>query len=369
MKKIINRRLLFRIHSWAGIKLSILFFIVCFSGTIAVFSSELDWLFNPATRAESSEQTASFNEAYNNIKNKYPDGVITFWQRAREPYLADIVHVNLEEGFKYVFVNPYTAEVQGDADITLQRFFRDLHYFLFIPWQVGHYTVLVFGFLLFASLITSMFIYKNWYKKLFILRIGKGKGVFYSSLHKLIGAWSIPFMFLISLTSIWYFIERADFPKVSHYLRVEIPKVDTTGIILPVTINDYVIDYDKCVQLAESAIPNLKVKTILPPGKIDSPVYLTGVSDVSLVRNRANRVYIDPYRYDALKVQKAENINTVTWINDIADPLHFGYWGGWITKIIWFIFGMTITMLTITGPWIYWKRTAYIKKRLQGKKI
>ncbi|HBS12889.1 MAG TPA: hypothetical protein DEO36_10170, partial [Flavobacteriaceae bacterium] len=43
----INKKFFLKIHSWIGIKLSILFFIVCFSGTLATLSLEMDWLFIP----------------------------------------------------------------------------------------------------------------------------------------------------------------------------------------------------------------------------------------------------------------------------------------------------------------------------------
>ncbi len=54
-------------------------------------------------------------------------------------------------------------------------------------------------------------------------------------------------------------------------------------------------------------------------------------------------MYINPNTYEVVKVQNAKNISTTMWINDIADPLHFGNWGGLTTKIIWFIFGLGIS--------------------------
>lgn len=165
LSKVFHKDTLFKIHGWVGIKLSILFFIVCFSGTLAVFSHEMDWLFNPAMRANPQETYASRNLAVENIQMVFPEGTITYWERARESYLTDIVYVKGNEGLKYVFVNPYTAQVQGFADVTIQRFFRDLHYFLFIPDQVGNFIVLFFGFVLIISLITGMLYYRDWYKK------------------------------------------------------------------------------------------------------------------------------------------------------------------------------------------------------------
>lgn len=366
MKKFLNKDTLFKIHGWVGMKLSILFFIVCFSGTLAVFSHEMDWLFNPSMRATPANTFASRNLAVSNILKVFPEGQITYWERSREPYLTDIVFVKVSDGLKYVFVNPYTAEVQGFASVTIQRFFRDLHYFLFIPNQVGNYLVLFFGFVLIISLITGMLYYKEWYKKLFVLKIGKGSQPFYSSLHKMVGAWSIPFMILIGATCMWYFVERSDFPKISPHLEVKVREIDP---ISDTSWNSMDLDFDRFLTIAENAIPGLVVKDIVPPATPDKPFYLTGTSDVPLVRHRANRVYINPHTFEVIQVQKADEINTVTWINDIADPLHFGYWGGLITKAIWFLLGAGLSSLILTGPWLYVKRRLKVKNLTRERRL
>ncbi|MGD1841933.1 MAG: PepSY-associated TM helix domain-containing protein [Thermonemataceae bacterium] len=361
-----NKKTFFRLHSWIGVKLSILFFIVCFSGTLATLSHEMDWLLNPATRATPSVTTASKDLIVKNVYKAYPTGKITYWMGAPLPYLCDIIYVEVEKQRWYVFANPYTGEVQGASALTFQRFFRDLHYFLFIPFQVGHFTVLIFGFLLFISLGTALFFYKKWYRKLFDLEVGKGRVVFFRSLHRLVGVWSVPFTLLFSITGIWYFMERTNTAAISSTANPEMPEIITTidSIAFERVVKS--IDYNKAEQAAQRAIAALQVKDILPPENVGDPIYLTGISQVPLVRNRANRVYIDPETYEVIQVQKAEETNTVTWLNDIADPLHFGYWGGLITKIIWFVAGLGISGLVLTGIWISLKRkvkSEYLQKR------
>lgn len=363
----LTKRTLFQIHSWIGIKLSILFFIVCFSGTIATLSNELDWLFNPAFRANPSDIKVPKNEIRDNLAELYPGGNLTYWMRPEAPYLCDIVYVQHEGKQRYVFANPYTGDIQGAVGITIQRYFRDLHYYLFIPFQIGHFTVLIFAFLLLFSLLTALLFYKKWYRKLFELKTGNGLLVLMRSLHRLVGLWSIPFALLFALTGIWYFIERADVGNVSNDLRVEVPKVDSTtygsnGYQTDLVFN---VDYDRAIDSARAQIPGLIVQDILPPYAQGAPLYLNGTSQVKLVRNRANRVYLHPVTYEVLMVQRAEDINTATWLNDIADPLHFGYWGGLITKIIWFVMGMGISGLVLSGIWIALKRKSRSIKKQQ----
>lgn len=363
-----NKKIFFKIHSWIGIKLSILFFIVCFSGTIATLSHELDWLFIKEIRATPQDTLASRNLILTNLKNEFPKGKLTYWLRTDEPYLCDILYVERPKlGRTYVFANPYTGAIQGHANITIQRFFRDLHYFLFIPFQLGHFTVLIFGFLLLISLITALVFYKKWWKKLFKLQTGKGTLVFFRSLHRLVGLWSIPFSVLFSITGIWYFAERTNVAGLSTQVNPKSPKIENTSK------NDtgnfsQTIDYDKAIAIAKQEIPNIKVGGISPSKNSNQAIYLRGKSDAPLVRQRANRVYINPNNYEVLKVQKAEDISALMWINDIADPLHFGYFGGLLTKIIWFFAGLAISLLVLSGIWITLKRKK-IKRKNKDTKV
>lgn len=365
----INKKKLFAIHSWVGIKVSILFFVVCFSGTLATLSNEIDWLFMPDIRAVSKEETASVNAMVKNVREAYPGGEFIYMMAAEAPYLCHQAYVQQDGKLWYVFVNPYTAEVQGASTMTFYRFFRDLHYYLFIPFGFGHYTVLIFGFLLLISLLTAITFYKSWYRKLFELKRGSGKLVFYRSLHRLVGVWSVPFMILFSITGIWYFLERTNTGGISRIANGSTPEIELastdTAYINRIA---FVTDYDRALEHAQQEIPGLQVKDFSPPTE-KTPIYFTGKSEVPLVRNRANRVYVHPETYQVLKVQKAEALNTTTYLNDIADPLHFGDWGGLTTKVIWFIFGLAISGLILTGIWIGLKRRVRDKRKQKAQRM
>ncbi|NHE58183.1 PepSY-associated TM helix domain-containing protein [Cyclobacterium plantarum] len=353
-----NKRKLFQVHSWIGIKLSILFFIVCFSGTLATLSNEMDWLFYPAIRASGAGERVPYNKMVDEVRKNYPDGSITYWVMPKEPYLNDIVYVDREGQRHYVFVDPHTGEVKGDTTVTFQRFFRDFHYYLFMPfYQIGYFMVLVFAFFLAISMATALMFYKKWWKKLFELKSGNGKLMFFRSLHRLVGLWSVPFVILFSLTGIWYFVERTNLGKVSEIANPIPPKLENekfkhTGSLA----FSYQLDYDKAAKIAQEFIPGLQIRGIVPTNEASKPVYFRGTSHVPLVRNRSNRVYLDPLSYQPVMVQKAEEIPTVMYLNDIADPLHFGNWGGLATKIIWFFAGLSISGLVLTGIWIALKR-------------
>ncbi|WP_318309238.1 PepSY-associated TM helix domain-containing protein [Flagellimonas crocea] len=359
-----SKKKLFKIHSWIGTKLSILFFIVCFSGTMATLSHEMDWLFISEIRAKPQKEFASRNEILSNLKKEYPKGQVSYWMRTEEPYLCDIIYVTDKGRLTYVFANPYTGEIQGNANLTFQRFFRDLHYFLFMPfYQFGYLIVLSFAFLLLVSFLTALFFYKKWWRKLFVLETKKGPLVFFRSLHRLVGLWSVPFSILFSVTGIWYFVERTNIANVRTKVNPKLPKLEHIAMDADSIDLAYDIDYEKVAKVAQNAIPYFTAEDMNIPNDHRSPVYVRGNSDVPLVRQRANRVYINPYNYEVVGIQNARKISNTMWVNDIADPLHFGYWGGLTTKIIWFFMGLGISSLVLTGIWITLKRKALQRKK------
>lgn len=364
-----KKKIFFKIHSWIGIRLSILFFIVCFSGTLATLSYEIDWLFNTDIRVVPQAEFVSRNVIVKNFKIKYPNARIGFWERTKEGYICDVIQ-KMENGQRtYIFANPHTGEIQGEANLTAKRFFRDLHYFLFIPFQVGNFLVLFFGFLMLISLVTALVFYKKWWRKLFELQTGKGTLVFFRSLHRLVGLWSVPFTLLFAITGIWYFMERANVGGLGREVNPRSPKVLAVSEHSLENQNlSYTVDYERAVAIAEKEIPGMVVGNVLPPQNKTDDFYLVGNSNVPLVRQRANRVYLNPYTYEVIGSQKANEITTKMWLNDIADPFHFGYWGGLITKIIWFFMGLGITSLVFSGIWITAKRLA-IKRKNKQKKV
>jgi len=362
----IKKKSFFNLHGWIGLNLSLLFFVVCFSGTLATLSHEMDWLFIPDSRAIPSAQKASRNLIVSNLKEAYPEGELEYWVTPDEPYLCNILYVREDGARFFVFANPYTGQIQGSATLTFQRFFRDLHYYLFIPFQVGHFTVLIFAFLLLISLVTALVFFKKWYAKFFTLTNWSNRLMLYRNLHRLGGLWALPFVLLFSLTGVWYFAERTNLFDISTVGNPAAPKIvaesaeKDPGFALQV-------DYDRAVRMAREQIPGLDVRDISPPSHAGQPIYLTGKNEVPLVRNRANRVYIDPVNYEILSVQRADAIPVKMWLNDIMDPLHFGNWGGLWTKILWFLFGAIISGLVFSGIWIYQKRT--LKKNGGGMGI
>lgn len=113
---------------------------------------------------------------------------------------------------------------------------------------------------------------------------------------------------------------------------------------------------DRLVAIARRADPALDIREIrFTP---DNGVIFLGQSSAWLVRDRANAVVVDPATSQVVARLDGRTLNIHQRISEMADPLHFGTFGGLWTKIIWFLFGTLLTAMAITGTMIYAMRLA-----------
>jgi uncharacterized iron-regulated membrane protein len=234
--------------------------------------------------------------------------------------------------------------VQGVAGwMSFQRFFREMHRHLLLPAKYGIPLVSSLSILLLLSIITGLVTYKKFWRGFLRWPQGGSARRLTGDLHRFGGLWSLWFAVLITLTGLWYLVESlgGDAP-VSRQPRIEISadlQLDAARI-------------DELVAIAQRAYPHLQIRELRLP-EADRPLGVLGQADAVLVRDRVNGVWIDPASGKVLGVMKGEALSVHQRISEMADPLHFGTWGGMTTKIVWFIFGLAMTALSVTGAVIY----------------
>lgn len=346
----------FRVHSFTGVITGMLLFVICFSGTFAVVAHELDWLVIPQARVVPKDQTSSWGEITSAAAAVMPEAKVFSVRAPLHAYSAARVSMRPPgETLHFVWVDPYTAEVTGTLPgrYTVQRFFRDFHREFFIP-RAGLYFVSLFGVTMLVSVTAALFFYRRWWRRFFRFKLRPGR-VFWSELHKTMGLWSLWFAAVIALTSVWYLFEagRYDFGDgIANYLgsgdaavqRVREPAGETDATRLAI---------DELVARVAEQWPQLGVRRIYAGYPLEDSFTVRGQSGFPLVRDAANSVVLDGRTGALLGSQRAGELPAYWVWSHMADPLHFGDFAGLWSKAIWFVFGLALCGLILTGTYLH----------------
>ncbi|NJS14031.1 MAG: PepSY domain-containing protein [Sphingopyxis sp.] len=249
-----------------------------------------------------------------------------------------------------IYVDPGTARVTGhEYGRSFQDFMRALHYYLFAPGAIPMYIVTSLGFVLILSLVTGLIAYKKFWRGFFRKpRWHRDRRTWFGDLHRLIGLWSLWFVAVIGLTSIWYFVEHAGL----ELNTAEPTIVATAG--MPAVDG---VQINRWVASAKRRMPGLAITGIALPYDVGGAVIVQGQWQAWLVRERTNAVFINPATNRITGTRVAHGMGVGERIVHTADPLHFGTFGGLATKLIWVAFGLALTAMAGSGAYIYAKRT------------
>ena len=367
MSKKSRSRLWFLVHSWLALPIWFFVLIVCVTGTLATVSQEIVWLANPDIRAPKPTADAerlSLGEALENIQQAEPQLKVISLMRPDESHFALSARVSYPDGSTpTLYVNPYTGAIQGvSPQFDFRQFTRALHGWWLVPFTHGFswgwYLVSLLGLPMLASLITGLVVYKKFWKGFLTprLRIGQGARIFWGDFHRLSGIWSIWFIAVISITGTWFLIQAL--------LADNQISISTEGVP-PVIARDAVphsedasppaqLSLDQMIDRAMTRVPSLDPKFVFLSGNAYSYTFIQGRGWYPLMDQT---VGVSPYDGDIGYVRLLEDRNGLEFITESMRPLHTGDFGGLWVKLIWFVFGLLLSMMVLSGLLIWSKRT------------
>jgi len=201
-------------------------------------------------------------------------------------------------------------------------------------------------------------VYKKFWKGFFKpVRTGHGSRIFWGDLHRLAGVWSIWFIAVISITGIWFLIQAilgdnhitiSSEPVVPVIAREQVPQ-STDGSPAPR------IDLDEAVRIAGLAIPGVDISLISLPATAYSHIDLGGRGWYPLMFQSAA---VNPYTRVVDSQFLLGDRSALEFVTESMRPLHTGDFGGLAIKLVWFFFGLVLTLMVLSGLLIWTKRTA-----------
>lgn len=344
-----NSRLWWHVHHWAGLKFSLFMSFILLTGTLATVSHEIDWLITPSLRVSLSTVEGLTNwPAIAEHAARHPgvDRINYISEPTARAFAARVAFQRADDSRGYLHAHPSTGRIQGETGfVDAQRIFRNLHRHLNLPTKYGVPLVSLLSLPLLVSLVTAFVIYKKWWRGFFRPVRWRNARTAWGDVHRLVGLWSLWFVALIALTSLWYLVESlgGDAPQP--------PQAQIAFDASPVQISAARLAFS--LRAVSAADPALEIETVQFPGENSGAFVFGGQKAAWLVRPRANEVSTEAASGRVLLTTDALDLSVHQRISEMADPLHFGTFGGYWTKIPWFLFGLALTMLSVSGAAIY----------------
>ena len=358
-------RQLFAIHRWTGLLTGVVVLFLSLTGTGLVFITEIDHAINRSfMRSDGTGPIVSPERAIQAVTQAFPKAKPSSVTLPRDEHSVYLITTNriVENGgaFNEIGVDPYTGSVLGKREHSKSFAFilRQMHLrFFFFGWK-GRVVVGVFGLILLLSTVTGLLIYSRFIRALpkwYSIRRERGFQIGTSDWHKLIGITALAFNIVVSFTGMILGLENlARYSKpVSQAIH---PTPSKDAVPKPPGDKATLVPVSAAIESARQAIPGFeptqvniatKKRHYMVLGNLRGRIAMEGASEVGV-----NAVTGQPYF-----ISSARTAPLVTRSYYWMDPLHFGYWGGVFSQVLYAFFGLTTGFLSVTGFIVWYMKT------------
>lgn len=348
-------------HSALGLAFAALLYLVCLTGTIAVFANEFARWENPgAARVETlsgDAAQAAYRAALAQAGGPV-DHVLILPPGDDRPWPT--IRIDRADGSQTTWIVDGQGRLTGELRDGWTHFLTRLHINLHLPKSWGIFIVGLTGVALLSSLISGLLAHPRIFRDAFHLRLGGSRRLQEADLHNRIGVWALPFHLVVSLTgallglstiivgAIGLAVYQGDTARVYAIFTPPHP-ADDSRPAPP-------IDLRPLFTQVETRAPQGRLSYLLVEHPTErGAAALFEVEDGSsrladadsFAFDRAGRLYYE---------KRAAQNNLGEQILGALGPLHFGWFGGGIVKIAYALLGLGLTYLAAGGVLIWLAR-------------
>lgn len=344
---------LWRWHVIAGLLLMPIMFLLAVTGSIYLFQDNYEsnaykeiWEVPVAPNKASYQQQL---DAAIKISGKSPDKMEL---SSAEQHATKFISGRFS-GTKYIYVNPYSAEVTGDYAIadTLMQKVRKLHGELLLG-KSGTKVIELAASWFVVLLLTGLYV---WWpakgfsvKGFFWVRKGQGKRLFMRDLHAVVGFWTSLVLLVILAGGLpWTDVFGANFKTVQEWTNSGQPThySNSKGLTSSVNEGSVAFDLDQMVAIAKQQQLDGKVTIGLP--KNEKAVFT--VSNVAHDLEQQKVLHFDQYSGALIKSLQWSDVGAMAAGRSVVMRLHQGQYFGLANWIIVLITSLLLAVASVAG--------------------
>lgn len=375
------------LHTWAGVLLGSLIFVIFWTGTLSVFDREIDRWMMPATRLGSpaTQPAVKLDGPVAETAMQLAKGAPQWFVRLPSERVPAIELRWRNETTKTTerrFLHPQTGAVLNDPQtLAGTGFIFPFHYTLHIKWNdVGEWLVGLAGMAMLLMAVSGVVMHRRIFADFFTFRPKKAVQRASLDLHNLMGVLALPFHIFMPLSGVillfslyWPSAYLGQYPQAA---TVEASKkaftAEAYGQFKRAKANQpatTTASFDAMLATAEKQWPGGKADFVRVwlPGDANSYVEVRRhyLNEVTM---HLDQIYLDAATGAVLTRFEAAPVMAVQRFMVGAHRLHFD---NWLLRWLYFAGGLAGCIMIATGFlfWLESRRTSHAKAGLAGVRV
>ncbi|WP_372827412.1 PepSY-associated TM helix domain-containing protein [Polaromonas sp.] len=372
------------LHTWAGVVIGSLLFVIFWMGTLSVFDREIDRWMTPSTRlpAAVAQQRFSFDAAARAAQPLVQGSPQWFVRPPSQRVPAVELRWRSEstKAFERRYLHPQTGALLEHTDtLAGTGFIFPFHFGLHIKWKnVGYWLAGLAGMAMMVLVVSGVVIHRKIFIDFFLFRPKKQLQRASLDLHNLTGVLALPFHFMIALSGLVIFM-NIYWPSAMHgpYAREAKPE----DAFFAEAYGSYKRAKAGAPAATASASLDAMASTARREWNGGEPFFVRvwhpgdANSYVEMRRSYENAVTmnVDTLSFDATTgaVLSWHTAAPVMGVQRFISGLHFIQFRHWTLRWLYFAAGLAGCVMIGTGFlfWLEARRTSHAKKGLPGVRM
>lgn len=346
----LKRSLWYHLHFWIGWIAAIPIALVCLTGALLAFYSQIVHWENPELfNLEPTGPRPSVQhvlETFESAEPAYSVRHLGIPEDPRHAYKAYAVQ-HLPEGNRnvQVYYNPYNDQLTPvTGKFSLANAIVKVHRSL-LASKAGVMIVAVSSVLLAITAIFGLILWLPMKSRTFVRAWKRGQAIDW---HNALGVVSLLPLIVMAVTGVTFTWGKQVFPLLEKVQggpsRLPTPVVSAPDDAVKLPFQD-------ALDRVETALPDIRVSGVQPSNTNKNPHTIIMDDNGSIVR-----VFVDPFTGEELLRMDGKGTGPVGWYRERFGKFHTFSTYGTFWRLLWGLFSLAGTLLAVTGLWISIKR-------------
>ncbi|AWW74050.1 peptidase [Erythrobacter sp. KY5] len=354
-------------HSVLGLGLAALIYIVSVTGAFTLFVPEISLWENRGVATSKSISPEIAAKAAHNAEAQLKPGneilnVVLYAPDEFKNYTTVRLNERPDAQSELIstdwIVDPNSGELLSEIDAPYAHFIEDLHTVLHLPRPWGRYLVGLVGVVMFTLILSGIFAHPTIFKDAFKMRLDRNARLAWTDMHNRLSVWGLPYHLVLTFTGAFLGVAGITVSALAFVAFEGDTEKAISAINGPQAIEgappmESSPDYASMLRRSEQPGRSFALLVANNPkdsGQTTSIVY--GENGILSMRSS------DIYRNNGEFLEKfgGRGSEVGARIFGAVQPLHYGTFGGYPIKLLYFVLALALTYITSTGMMIWFKR-------------